>query len=173
MLSVRADDGVEIGVPEEMWCYEVPHEYDEGRKNLSVHTVHAAEGSGTSPEVVEVGGMTSAHSLTHMYLENDTYNQRNHTSWDECCCMARKAVLYSIRPDTATGTLASDGGGPIGSRANQLATWRSSFARRGATSPMYLWTRGTVIRVWRRGGGIFSLGGKVDMRCVIPFGREM
>ena len=104
------------------------------------------------------GGTISTHSFTHMYLENETYSQRNHTSCDQCCIIARSAVVYSRTPATNTG------------RCSVRAV-PCTMDSMGASGPMNFMYRGTETREKRRGRG--SVGGIELMRRAIPRGREM
>ena len=100
-------------------------------------------------------GTNSTHSFTHIYLENATYNHRNQTSCERCCIIACNAVRYSYNPETNTGIFANSTFPPSSMRPQFFrsdAKLRSNLARRGAMGPIYLWIKGTVISVYRRGG---------------------
>jgi hypothetical protein len=90
-----------------------------------------------------------SHSLTHICWEKAIYNQRNQTSWDGCCNVAKTARRYRPNPTTKIGRSNEDElllftPRPIASAALERAIFNLTY--RGARIPVYLVMTGFDLR---------------------------
>ena len=89
---------------------------------------------------------TFSNSLTTIYLEKITYNQRNHTSWVLCWRMARCVIKYCPGDDTSNNRCC----------CLEPRTKRLRMASGRSPSPIYLRTRVTE-------GSLYSLTAPLDV----------
>lgn len=100
-----------------------------------------------------------------MYRENDTYNQRNHTSWDQCCLIALCARRYPAQLDTATA--------PVLSEDSDCDSETDVLLNSGESRLRYFSWSGTVTRENKRGRDFSDDAESELSRWEAPLGSEM